>query len=211
MMFQISDNSQLCIDSQYSSQQLTIVWSLVHHSTQPILIFFRVRVLHLDRLKELVWGHRYQQCCPENHVIAYLADLLFSRSICTCICTYTLDNFFSVHLFKFVLFCAFFIRQIMIMNLHTKTTFPEKGYIIWLHIFSFQKDDVTIRFMLSQSSGYIWFVKNFKNMNNLIGSLDCNMVFQLHIHWKTQLIFFQSVQISTSFWLDNFYLTAVFF
>ena len=25
MMFQTSDNSQLCIDSQYSSQQLTIV------------------------------------------------------------------------------------------------------------------------------------------------------------------------------------------
>ena len=50
MMFQTSDNSQLCIDSQYSSQQLTIVWSLIHHTTQPILIFSRVRVLHLDRL-----------------------------------------------------------------------------------------------------------------------------------------------------------------
>ena len=32
--------SQLCIDSQYSSEQMTIVWSLIHHSTQPILIFF---------------------------------------------------------------------------------------------------------------------------------------------------------------------------
>ena len=31
----------LCIDSQYSSQQLTIIWSLKHHSTQPIHIFNR--------------------------------------------------------------------------------------------------------------------------------------------------------------------------
>ena len=52
-----SDNIQLCIDSQYSSQQLTIVWSLIHHSTQPILIFSSVRVLHLDRLKEGTWLH----------------------------------------------------------------------------------------------------------------------------------------------------------
>jgi hypothetical protein len=37
MMFQTSDNSQLCIDSQHFSQQL-------------ILIFSRVKVLHLDRL-----------------------------------------------------------------------------------------------------------------------------------------------------------------
>jgi hypothetical protein len=51
MMFQTSDNSQLRIDSQYSSQQLTIVWSLIHHNTQPILIFSKVSVLHLDRLK----------------------------------------------------------------------------------------------------------------------------------------------------------------
>ena len=41
MMYQTSDNSQLCIDSQYSSQQLTIVWSLKHHSTQPIYTFNR--------------------------------------------------------------------------------------------------------------------------------------------------------------------------
>ena len=59
MMCQTSDNSQLCIDSQYSSQQLTIVWSLIHHSTQPILIFSRVRVLHLDRLKEGTWLHSF--------------------------------------------------------------------------------------------------------------------------------------------------------
>ena len=57
MMFQTSNNSQLCIDSQYSSQKLTIVWCLTHQSTQPI--FYRVRVLHLDRLKEGTLSHSF--------------------------------------------------------------------------------------------------------------------------------------------------------
>ena len=51
-MFQTWDNSQLCTDSQYSSQQLSFVWILKHHISQPIYIFNRARVLHLDRLKE---------------------------------------------------------------------------------------------------------------------------------------------------------------
>ena len=59
MMYQSSDNSQLCIDSQYSSKQLTIVWTLIHHSTQPILIFSKARVLHLDRLKEGTLFHSF--------------------------------------------------------------------------------------------------------------------------------------------------------
>ena len=50
-MFQTSDNSQLCIDSQYSSKQLTFVWSLKHQISQPIYIFNRVRVLHLAGLR----------------------------------------------------------------------------------------------------------------------------------------------------------------
>ena len=40
-MFQTSDNSQLCIDSQYSSQYLTIVSSLKHKNTQPLYIINR--------------------------------------------------------------------------------------------------------------------------------------------------------------------------
>ena len=48
IMFQTSDNSQ------------TIVLGLIHHSVQPILIFFRVRVLHLDRRKEGTWFHSFQ-------------------------------------------------------------------------------------------------------------------------------------------------------
>ena len=58
-MFQTLDNCQLCIDSQHSSQQLTIVWSWIHHSTQPILIFSRIKVLHLDRLKEGTWLYSF--------------------------------------------------------------------------------------------------------------------------------------------------------
>ena len=59
MMFQTSDNSQL--DLQYSSQQLTIFWSLIHHGTQPILILSRVGVLHQDRLKKGTWLHSFVQ------------------------------------------------------------------------------------------------------------------------------------------------------
>ena len=56
-MFQTSDNSKLCIDSQYSSQQFTFVWSLKHQISQPIYILNKVRVFHLDRLKEGTWLH----------------------------------------------------------------------------------------------------------------------------------------------------------
>ena len=46
---------KLYIDSQYSSQQLSFVWDLKHHISQPLYIFNRARVLHLDRLKEGTW------------------------------------------------------------------------------------------------------------------------------------------------------------
>ena len=58
-MFQTWDNSQLCTDSQYSS----IVWSLKHQNTQSIYIFNRVRVLHLDRLKEGTWLYSFATTC----------------------------------------------------------------------------------------------------------------------------------------------------
>ena len=65
-MFQTWDNSQLCIDSQYSSQMLTIVWSLKHQNTQPIYIFNWVRVLHLDSLKEGTWLHSFVAACVKE-------------------------------------------------------------------------------------------------------------------------------------------------
>ena len=48
LMFQTSDNIQLLS----INAELTIVSSLKHKNTQPLYIFNRVRVLHLDRLKE---------------------------------------------------------------------------------------------------------------------------------------------------------------
>ena len=51
--------SELCTDSQYSFQKLTIVSRLKHKNTQPLNIFNRVRVLHLDRLKEGTWLHSF--------------------------------------------------------------------------------------------------------------------------------------------------------
>ena len=95
-MFQTSDNSQFCIDSQYSSQKLTIVWSLKHQKTQPIYIFNRVRVLHLDRFKEGTWLHsfvRFRQarisespysmiCNLDGHLMIDLSNRDSTRAKC---------------------------------------------------------------------------------------------------------------------------------
>ena len=68
-MLQTSENSQLCIDSQYSSQQLTFAWSLKHQISQPIYIFNRVKVFHLDRLKKGTWLHCFGHSgCPFFYV-----------------------------------------------------------------------------------------------------------------------------------------------
>ena len=57
-IFQTWDNSQLLRRVLWISAELTIVSSLKHKNTQPLYIFNRVRVLHLDRLKEGTWVHR---------------------------------------------------------------------------------------------------------------------------------------------------------
>ena len=61
LMFQIqtSDNSQLLRGVLWISAELTIVSSLKHKNTQPLYIFNRVRVLHLDRLREGTWLHSF--------------------------------------------------------------------------------------------------------------------------------------------------------
>ena len=58
-MFQTWDNSQLLRRVLWISAELTIVWSLKHKNTQPLYIFNRVKVLHLDRLKEGTWLHSF--------------------------------------------------------------------------------------------------------------------------------------------------------
>ncbi len=59
MMYQTSENSQLLRRVLCINAQLTIVSSLKHQNTQPIYIFSRVRVLHLDRLKEGTLLHSF--------------------------------------------------------------------------------------------------------------------------------------------------------
>ena len=58
-MLQTWDNTQLLRRVLWISAELTIVSSLKHKNTQPLYIFNRVRVLHLDRLKERTWLHSF--------------------------------------------------------------------------------------------------------------------------------------------------------
>ena len=58
-IFQTWDNSQLLRRVLWISAELTIVSSLKHTNTQPLYIFNRVSVLHLDRPKEGTWLHSF--------------------------------------------------------------------------------------------------------------------------------------------------------
>ena len=66
-MFQTCSNSQLLRRVLWISAEQTIGASLKHKNTQPLYMFNRVRVLHLNRLKERTWLHSFaylqlQQC-----------------------------------------------------------------------------------------------------------------------------------------------------
>ena len=58
-MFQTCSNSQLLRRVLWISAEQTIGASLKHKNTQPLYIFSRVRVLHLNRLKERTWLHSF--------------------------------------------------------------------------------------------------------------------------------------------------------
>ena len=58
-MFQTCSNSQLLRRVLWISAEETIGASLKHKNTQPLYIFSRVRVLHLNRLKERTWLHSF--------------------------------------------------------------------------------------------------------------------------------------------------------
>ena len=74
-MFQTWDNNQLLRRVLWISAELTIVSSLKHKNTQPLYIFNRLRVLHLDRLKEGTWLHSFGWQClwvledPESEMV----------------------------------------------------------------------------------------------------------------------------------------------
>ena len=58
-MFQTCSNSQLLRRVLWISAEQTIGASLKHKNTQPLYIFSRVRVLHLNRLQERTWLHSF--------------------------------------------------------------------------------------------------------------------------------------------------------
>ena len=82
-MFQTWDNSQLLRRVLWISAELTIVSSLKYKNTQPLYIFNRERVLHLDRLKEGTWLHSFDDnwlIWPKNYkFILILWVLLFEK------------------------------------------------------------------------------------------------------------------------------------
>ena len=38
---------------------MLLIWTLLDHNTQPVLIFFRVRTFHLERLEKVTWFHSF--------------------------------------------------------------------------------------------------------------------------------------------------------
>ena len=38
---------------------LLLIWILLHHNAQPVLIFSRVRIFHLERLEKVTWFHSF--------------------------------------------------------------------------------------------------------------------------------------------------------
>ena len=58
-MFQTWDNSQLLRRVLWISAELTIGATFKHKCTQPLYMFNRVRVLHLNRLKERTWLYSF--------------------------------------------------------------------------------------------------------------------------------------------------------
>jgi hypothetical protein len=58
-VFQTCSNSQLLRRVLWISAEQAIGASLTHKNTQPLYMFNRVRVLHLNRLKERTWLHSF--------------------------------------------------------------------------------------------------------------------------------------------------------
>ena len=38
---------------------LLLIWTLLYHNTQPVSIFSRVRIFHLERLEKVTWLHSF--------------------------------------------------------------------------------------------------------------------------------------------------------
>ena len=85
-MFQTCSNSQLLRRVLWISAEQTIGASLKHKNTQPLYMFNRVRVLHLNRLKERTWLHSFApgsdrpallwECNDENCICKMISTLI---------------------------------------------------------------------------------------------------------------------------------------
>ena len=135
-MFQTTDSSQLCIDSQYFSQQLTFVWSLKHKISQPIYIFNRVRALHLDRLKEGTWLHSFGKNKFSSrcfHVSAAKTNINHKLAVFTS----TLTSFWLLQfleLAKRALLQLYLqeLRVLHVLNFQTHDLFLSKTYVLFV-------------------------------------------------------------------------------
>ena len=85
LMLQTSNNSQLLRRVLWISAEQTIGASLKHKNTQPLYMFNRVRVLHLNRLKERTWLHsfanNYIHSCNRREVQLYYRTALHFTTI----------------------------------------------------------------------------------------------------------------------------------
>ena len=76
-MFKTCSNSQLLRRVLWISAEQPIGASLKHKNTQPLYMFNRVRVLHLNRLKERTWWHSFdwvQKQIPDQ-LLSYCTGL----------------------------------------------------------------------------------------------------------------------------------------
>ena len=131
-MFQTSGNSQLLRRVLWINAELTIVWSLKHQNTKPIYIFNRVRVLHLDRLKEGTWLHSfvfYDEKLSKKHKVvnfyyclkqggAYFVSWRISRSKAF---WSGISNFISTLMFYRDLFSTLFCWVLFFLLLFTQS------------------------------------------------------------------------------------------
>ena len=68
-MFQTCSNSQLLRRVLWISAEQAIGASLKHKNTQPLYMFNRVRVPHLNSLKERTWLHSFGPITPNKSVM----------------------------------------------------------------------------------------------------------------------------------------------
>ena len=140
-MFQTWNNIQLLRRVLWISAELTIVSSLKHKNTQPLYIFNRVRVLHLNRLKERTWLHSFVIFCSDSDGFTKLEFQIYNwgqnrqRSANNCLC----KKYLVAALKKTKKFCETNLRKHTVSSLQMRW-FPQ---ILDIYVFGrFGNDEV---------------------------------------------------------------------